>query len=637
MRDKIFQFLKNNCTLFVMLLFIIAYVYIIRTDYRGADVYHRVSDEFVYVTMEDKLIINLTPSGKEIESVVLSLQHPTESSADVITTINLMENEECLGTILLYGDQYYGATYSTGNGTEFSFENTIKVNPKKVYTLEISSNATEIQNAFGIRLDENGNVWHRLIYLIFNVKERKLVTGMLAAFLAVSFYIWVCHKKNIFMKIENIFLLVSFVLCTLYLFFTPIFSVPDQVNHYVRAYGIAHGYFLTPADGNMPIPSNLIPFEWYTYSPFILLNNFTMQIDGLNVIMHDNVNMALYSPISYIFQVLGIGLADVISNNSHILILAGSLCNITGCTVLLYYAIKYIPYGKVTVAMISLLPMALQERASLSVDAITYAGVVALLAFCLYMRDKKGEMTKKQLILMYLLVLLVSSCKVVYFITAFAILLIPREGFRNRKNEWMHKVAGSALIFINSFGWLAIAGNYLENTRGGGSAVGKVKFIINSFGRYVYILLKTFILDGAKYIKQMIGSQLGSLDIEVDELLILCIIFVLCVVFFSEKYSVKEPDWFVRVFFLLISTGAVVLIATSLYIQWTAMAASTYSIEGIQGRYFLPILPFFTCAFLTCKTPQKKQETVTTNSVYTMYVFNLLVLMNVIEYTAMIR
>lgn len=71
-----------------------------------------------------------------------------------------------------------------------------------------------------------------------------------------------------------------------------------------------------------------------------------MNINSLDSIIHNNVNMALYSPISYIFQVLGIGIADLFCNNTYIMVLAGSVTNIAGCTILIYYAIKFIPYGK---------------------------------------------------------------------------------------------------------------------------------------------------------------------------------------------------------------------------------------------------------------------------------------------------
>ncbi len=186
---------------------------------------------------------------------------------------------------------------------------------------------------------------------------------MCSAFLFATVICLICQKKKeCFSKPENLFLLLSLVLCPLYLFCVPVFQVPDEVNHYVRAYGIVHGYLLSPEGGNIPVPENLVPYEWYTYTPFIMLKHFNMQIDPAASIMHNNVNMALYSPVSYVFQVLGIGAADFVSDNTYLLVMAGSIANMAGCTLLLYYAVKYIPYGKEVLAFISLLPMALQER-----------------------------------------------------------------------------------------------------------------------------------------------------------------------------------------------------------------------------------------------------------------------------------
>ena len=89
----------------------------------------------------------------------------------------------------------------------------------------------------------------------------------------------------------------------------------------------------------------------------------------------------------------------------------------------------------------------------------------------------------------------------------------------------------------------------------------------------------------------------------------------------------------------------VLLIATSLYLQWTVIGASTYSIEGLQGRYFLPVLPFVVCAFLSTKDNSKMTKASGgmnvrvcvgggVNLLFSLYVINLLVLMNVISYSS---
>lgn len=474
-----------------------------------------------------------------------------------------------------------------------------------------------------------------MTYLLLSVSARKRIFACSAfLFAAVIYFIW--RKKACFSKPENLFLLLSLVLCPLYLFCVPVFQVPDEVNHYVRAYGIVHGYFLSPEGGNIPIPDNLIPYEWYTYTPYIMLKHFNMQINPAGSIMHNNVNMALYSPVSYIFQVLGIGIADLLCNNTYLLVLAGSAANIAGCTLLLYYAVKYIPYGKEALVFISLLPMALQERASLSVDAITYAAVAAVLAFCLYMRHRKARMAGRETALMYLLIALVSSCKVVYFPVAFLFLLIPAEGFGSRKKEWFHKAAGITEAAVCSTGWLMIAKSYLGNTRAGGDTAEKVQFMLQNPGRYLYILDKMFWKNEEGFIGEMIGSKLGSLNIVVNEILVLIIVMLFFKVYYREKDGRGKPDYPAEAVMLILSMGIIFLIAASLYIQWTDIAASTYSIEGLQGRYFLPLLPLICCGFLSTREKGRADTQGSGSAVIGLYVINLLVLMDVVSFSSYI-
>ena len=444
----------------------------------------------------------------------------------------------------------------------------VETDPSKEYSLRISSNAADPRHAFGFRLNQERAVWSRITYLLLSAAQRKLFFAGAAVLLTLSLYVIWQRRKEYFSRPEKFFLLASLFLCPLYLVCVPVFQVPDEVNHYVRAYGIVHGYLLSPEEGMIPIPANLIPYQWYTYTPYILWNHFKMNISTTEGILHNNVNMALYSPVSYVFQVIGIGAADLFCDNSHVLILAGRIANILGCTAILYYAIKFIPYGKWAIVFISMLPMSLQERASLSVDAITCATAAAMLSFCLYIRHKKIKMGCRELGLMYALTALVSSCKVVYFPAA-------------------------------------LAGNYLGSTRAGGDAAQKLRFICSSPGRYLYILDKTFWEDEGKLIGEMLGSKLGSLDITVNVMLLFFIMVLFFKIYYREKEKREQPDYPASLFMVMSGCTMVLLIATSLYLQWTVIGASTYSIEGLQGRYFLPVLPFVVCAFLSTKDNSK--------------------------------
>lgn len=68
---------------------------------------------------------------------------------------------------------------------------------------------------------------------------------------------------------------------------------------------------------------------------------------------------------------------------------------------------------------------------------------------------------------MYILLVLLASCKIVYFITGLLILLIPADRFGTGRKAVIHKIIGMAVLFVMSLGWIAIAASgYLGNTRG---------------------------------------------------------------------------------------------------------------------------------------------------------------------------
>ena len=181
-----------------------------------------------------------------------------------------------------------------------------------------------------------------------------------------------------------------------------------------------------------------------------------------------------------------------------------------------------------------------------------------------------------------------------------------------------------------------IAKNYLGNTRAGGDTAEKIQFIFQNPGRYLYILDKMFWKNEEGFIQEMIGSKLGSLNITVNATLILFIMMLFFKVYYKEKGRREKPDYLAESVMLILSLGIVLLIAASLYLQWTDIAASTYSIEGLQGRYFLPVLPLICCGFLSVRENGQTDTQGSSSAVIGLYVINLLVLMDVISFSSYI-
>lgn len=641
MGRKITALLAEHKLFFFLAILLVSYVGKINDGYVYQDAFRELGGDSAYVTADRSLRQEIALSGRKFRSILLNIAAPAELSGQYATTVRVYRDDEEIFTSTFSNDTLFEVDDPSGYATEFVFDHIVDVDDSSRYFLEITSDSPAQNTAYGFGLTCEGGVWSRTTYLLFTKAQRKLAVFLSVLTLSAAVYALMFLKRNVkwTAKPENIFLIMSIPLCILFLFLVPVFQVPDEGNHYVRAYGIVHGYFLTPSGGQIPIPENLFPFSQHSYTPYILFKNFSMQIDGSSAVLYDNTNMALYSPVSYVFQALGIFLGELLTKNTYVMVILGRLANAAGCTAIIYYAVKYIPYGKGILMFLALTPMALQERASLSVDAVTFAMALAVLAYCLYFRTERKQISGRQLGLLYVMLLMVASCKIVYFVAAGLVLLIPRECFGSRRKSVFHKTVSLAVVLLASLGWLFIAGRYLQYTRGGGETTEKIMYILRHPGRYLYIMDKKIWQDGAQFLYELLGSSLGSLNISVNGCLIIMLLAVLCGFVFWEKAWKKQPDYRCSLFLTMISAGTILLIFTSLYIQWTDINAYTYDIEGLQGRYFLPILPYLLCACISSLHPAQVTDRGRSSFMklsYVLYFINLLVLVVIWEYSSFV-
>lgn len=91
----------------------------------------------------------------------------------------------------------------------------------------------------------------------------------------------------------------------------------------------------------------------------------------------------------------------------------------------------------------------------------------------------------------------------------------------------------------------------------------------------------------------MIASPLGWVDVELPEIIIFAFIIVLLLsgLTDSEKYSFSKKEKGVCYITAIFISG---LVMAALLIAYTYIGSDI--IMGIQGRYFIPILPLVLCA-----------------------------------------
>ena len=105
----------------------------------------------------------------------------------------------------------------------------------------------------------------------------------------------------------------------------------------------------------------------------------------------------------------------------------------------------------------------------------------------------------------------------------------------------------------------------------------------------INVFINTLIVYGGDYISVLIGSALGWLRIKLPWFVIDGFIIIMALSMLNkkdDKYQIKAS---VKFWALLLFLGSSVLIMYSMFTGHTPIGNPT--IEGVQGRYFIPLIP----------------------------------------------
>lgn len=476
------------------------------------------------------------------------------------------------------------------------FENLEKF--EKFYSLKITEQNEFLKNKLYINGQEQANT--SIIFQDFYSSPTRIAIYIsVISFMIIGIYIisFIIYKKRD-LKVENIFLIIMLFVGVLFLITMPTFKNHDEYYHWLRAYEVSQGNFVTPIkDGvqgsEMPdAVSEVFPSDWTTMNYSTVKEKLEVKNNEEEKGILNSETAAVYSFVQYIPQAVGIFIARLFTNNTYLITYAGRIANMIISIILLYLAIKIIPFGKKVLLIPAMIPIAIEGFTSLSPDATTISIAFLYIAYILHLtfkKDKKIEMKQKLLLLVMSIV--IALCKIVYIPLVGLMLIIPKEKFKNQSNK--NKIfnfciiAGIAVV-INLI-WLGFAGRYLENFREGDSKI-QVLLALKDPLKYIEMILYTIDLNGSKYLLSLFGSELGWGEfVKLYSIVPYSImaIYTFCVIV-DEDLKNKFKTYQI-VYIALVIIAIIALIFTSLYVQWTTIGKEF--IAGVQGRYFLPILP----------------------------------------------
>lgn len=289
----------------------------------------------------------------------------------------------------------------------------------------------------------------------------------------------------------------------------------------------------------------------------------------------------------------------------------GKFGNLLLYTIVCYFAVKCAKQGKALVAAVALLPNCIFAAASFSYDAVVNGFLLLAMVLTLNQVFDKKRIDWLQTIVLLGAFLAGSTAKQIYIFMAFLLLLFPKEKFGGRWQALTYKLCVTAvmalLIYTFFFPPVSASSNfevmgnleYAGDKRSQGTSVlGQISWIFNNLPAYIKLLLGSMVgelwnyLRGAKPFAAY--GYLGGLSVIWTWLGLAALMFASA---FSAEDEEREtlPLRF-KTGNILVVLGMSAVIWTSMYVTFTAVGADV--INGVQGRYFLPLfLPFFSCFY----------------------------------------
>lgn len=417
--------------------------------------------------------------------------------------------------------------------------------------------------------------------------------------------------------INRVFLGALLILGSFYLVIFPPNTVPDEVYHFQASYKYSNAV-LGEAIGDNEISirnedqvlfedtSIMVSSERYRS----VINNFELFASHNGTLEQSLVSSFAIGnnpPQTKIASVTGIILGKVLGLGAYPLYYLGRLFNLIVFALCAFFAVKLTPCGKNIFRAVALLPMTLHLAASYSYDVAIIGMSFLLTALCLKAIYESGPIGKATLIGIGILVFLIAPCKVIYSLIALLVLFIPKERFSSRRICYLVK---GGILLVALVGALVFRASSLFGLAGltdtsGGSSNGAAQLdtrgtetgyfyslsdiISDPIGTFL-MYVSTFGYRGDWYVETTVGGSLGWFQVELiaSDLIVYAFVAILLLSSFNSKDNNKEISPLFRTALILIFIIVGVLAGASMLLGYTFIGEKY--IEGVQGRYLLPVL-----------------------------------------------
>lgn len=464
-----------------------------------------------------------------------------------------------------------------------------------------------ICNIFNPAYYSNTDVIYKLLFSIAVV----VITFLFAVLIQSKYFRDSKLLKYLFT--EKAFLIFMLVVGTIISILIPLYQIPDESTHITMIYE------------ELGLNASFSTYFGLYSDTMSLINNLDARVNIFDYFGNDVVlNMPAFtsavsiSLVRHFPQAMGLIICSFFNCSVIVTSIVCETLAVIFSAVICYFALKLMPSRKLLFAAIMALPLCIQQNGSFSYDVVLVPLCFLLFAFILNIKIEKEKFKTTNLLFIIILVFIIAIIKIPYIIIAACIFLIPSKKFSFKFFKWefnhdswlkYRKFILPAFIIIAVLAAFMV----LKMTRGNVFINLFLSSVIN-LPHSIKLIAKFVILD----LLRIWSSYMWDfcwLNIAPSIYYLLFIIVSVFVFNFIKYKTDKNPEFKIweHIYIFVIFTVCFYVITISMVehtlflqdIDLTSLSLEEFSqkfsqidrILGLQGRYFIPILPLLCFSF----------------------------------------
>ena len=433
------------------------------------------------------------------------------------------------------------------------------------------------------------------------------------------------------LKAPSFFLISAIPLVAAYLLLILPGSSPDPDNHYLITYNYTNRLLGSGQEQEWSAREDDLQF----YQNIMLRKEVTAEgvwqatqgawtasTDELVPLPDQAEHMKGYSPISYLPQIIGMALGRLLGLGGVPSAYLARILTAALYILLCLNAVKTAPAGKIIFAVVPLLPMALMMSGAFSYDAAVIACTLNFIAATLALCQSPAD--KKRLIACIVWAFLIGAIKGGGYLLLLPLALLLLQ-YTDRKTALrsMAYILAAGLVSCVLFDLILVGKQGLFQLGTADNGMLYASFALRHPIRYVFMALKAYVNSPDEWISNIAGHALGWLEPVLPVVLPLSIVAVCFVCACREKDPLPLQPENKRV--LMIPVLLSLCLTPMMLLSITPVGGA--GISGLQGRYYLPVLPL-ALLLLSKFSLHSKPESAGIRSMLLLRCFDLLTALN---------